>query len=652
MPSIRAWSVRRQSSLLVALLFWACDSPLTSPTETSSLQLKPVGGYATVSTTGVPMTVLGTLGGSWSIGRDISQSGEVVGTSSVAGGRSRAFIWTKQDGMRDLGTLGGAYSSATALNARGQVVGQSATSSGHYNAFLWTEGTGMDDLGTLGSPYSSATDVSRRGDVVGYSGTPSGDDRAFVWSKRAGMRELGGTGGGWSTALGMNDRGQVVGFGDSGEGLRAFLWTDRGGMLELETPAFGYSWAFDINSRGEIVGRGDQALLWSDHLELRQLGTLGGARSQANAINSKGEIVGTSEAGPGRRFQAFLWTEKNGMQDLGTLPGSRGSTALGVNDRGQIVGVVALAGSRENYGLEFDDRARIVDDVGVEGGPRVAVVWAPPPEWTGGETDNTAPVFSNVLPSDGTDFVFRGDASTVDHVVRFTVTDPDLASGASGTGVDLDGVSALVENLTAASSTTVTTSDLPLTHDGGGAFRLDVSDATGTGLGEGEYRVTLTASDLASATPNVGEHIVRFLRDTTDPMVTVTRAPTSTTTNASSVYAALGGTATDGNGFSQVLITLRDANSDGDGLCESSDELVPVGTGPGQVDQNQVDVTSSAGDFSVSFLFQKPDPGGSLEVTQHTCYFVTAADQAMDNSGALSPNTVSLVTEQTIVWVN
>lgn len=54
---------------------------------------------------------LGTLGGATAAARAVSQSGQVVGTSTMAGEtESHAFSWTRGGGLVDLGTLGGAVS--------------------------------------------------------------------------------------------------------------------------------------------------------------------------------------------------------------------------------------------------------------------------------------------------------------------------------------------------------------------------------------------------------------------------------------------------------------------------------------------------------------------------------------------------------------
>jgi probable HAF family extracellular repeat protein len=81
---------------------------------------------------------------------------------------------------------------------------------------------------------------------------------------------------------------------------------------------------------------------------MQDLGTLpGGDFSRALGINNRGQVVGTSTSSAGTR--AFLWTSKGGMQDLNALiaPLDLGlvlSEAQGINHVGQIA---ALRGRGE-----------------------------------------------------------------------------------------------------------------------------------------------------------------------------------------------------------------------------------------------------------------------------------------------------------------
>src|SRR5688500_14586642 len=66
------------------------------------------------------------------------------------------------------------------------------------------------------------------------------------------------------------------------------------------------------------------------------LGTLGGGTSEASAVNQHGQVVGSS-AVEGDLYRAFSWTAAAGMVDLGALEDEWASTAIAVNDRGQVL---------------------------------------------------------------------------------------------------------------------------------------------------------------------------------------------------------------------------------------------------------------------------------------------------------------------------
>lgn len=72
---------------------------------------------------------------------------------------------------------------------------------------------------------------------------------------------------------------------------------------------------------------------------ITDLGTLGGSGSEGKALNNQGQVVGDALTADGS-IHAFLW--QNGkMTDLGTAPGYKSSIALGINDKGQVVGYLS-----------------------------------------------------------------------------------------------------------------------------------------------------------------------------------------------------------------------------------------------------------------------------------------------------------------------
>jgi probable HAF family extracellular repeat protein len=243
--------------------------------------------------------------------------------------------------ITDLGTLpGGSYSVGRAINSTGQVVGRTDDMGGNDHAFSWLNGV-MTDLGTLpGGTSSEAWAVNASGQIAGESDDDSGLSHPVLWQNGV-IIDLGiPTGVNVAHANGINGNNQVVGYGDGGV-QHAFLW-QGGSVIDLGTlPGSNGAAAWAINDSGQVVGESRHAFLWQGGV-MTDLGTLAGSnRSSALSINNSGQVVGTYylDIGPQR---AFLW--QNGvMTDLGTLPdnglnSARNTLANSINASGQIVG--------------------------------------------------------------------------------------------------------------------------------------------------------------------------------------------------------------------------------------------------------------------------------------------------------------------------
>jgi probable HAF family extracellular repeat protein len=112
--------------------------------------------------------------------------GRAIGQSETTGGKSVAFLWTREHGMRSLGTLHGLPSSfATHVNTHQRVVGHSYSDEASQ-PFLWTPGGGMQPLPTLGGGGVQAIDLNEFGQIVGSSATAQGANRATLWTPTAG----------------------------------------------------------------------------------------------------------------------------------------------------------------------------------------------------------------------------------------------------------------------------------------------------------------------------------------------------------------------------------------------------------------------------------------------------------------------------------
>ncbi|HEV2294792.1 MAG TPA: PEP-CTERM sorting domain-containing protein [Tepidisphaeraceae bacterium] len=255
---------------------------------------------------------LGTLGGDFSTGNAINNSGQVTGWSRSANGLGRAFLYTPAPGggtMANLGTLSAVGGSiGYAINDAGQVVGDSTFDDTYrQRAFLYTGTPGSDgtmhNLGVLYDGFESfARSINAAGHVVGASSyVPMvGDYRTD-----------------------------------------GFLYTGTPGSGGAMIPLIGIS-AGDINDAGQLAG-GRKIYTpapgggWTE----TDIGTLGGILGGANAINNAGQVTGRSEiAGPVPLLSpqhAFLYTGGT-MFDLGTLPGDTHSGGLDINAAGHVVG--------------------------------------------------------------------------------------------------------------------------------------------------------------------------------------------------------------------------------------------------------------------------------------------------------------------------
>jgi probable HAF family extracellular repeat protein len=174
------------------------------------------------------MTNVGVLsGGSFTLGQDLNDLGQMVGYGDTPQG-DRAFLHDWSTGtLMDLGTIpGGVSSYALSVNASTQVVGFAFTAQGLPHAFLWHAGS-MTDLGTLGGPQSVAFGINDSGEVVGYSQVPSGEFHAFVWTAESGMVDLGTLPGGTvSYAQQINFTGLTAGIALGPDGReRAVRWS-------------------------------------------------------------------------------------------------------------------------------------------------------------------------------------------------------------------------------------------------------------------------------------------------------------------------------------------------------------------------------------------------------------------------------------------
>lgn len=291
--------------------------------------------------------------------------------------------------VRDLGALpGGGFSQPGTLNDAGVVAGVSTASDGIQHAVLWVgdqivdlNSSGDHGLNASASGINSLGRVSLQTETSAYD--PNGEDfcaygthricTAAVWQggRFIGLPTLGGNN---STVGNVNSGGQIPGVAETGTTDSACASRLPGQKLRYQAVVWGpdlhraralpllgtdtVSVALRMNDRGQVVGAsgncsntnpppitaGPHAILWEADGTPVDLGNLGSlAINAAIGINNRGEVVGASslraDSTPFNGTDGFLWTRQHGMQDLGTLSGDVASAAFAINDAGEIVGI-------------------------------------------------------------------------------------------------------------------------------------------------------------------------------------------------------------------------------------------------------------------------------------------------------------------------
>ena len=296
-------------------------------------------------------TVQGDLAGFGVNAYAINNHGQVVGNDSTT-----AYTWINGIASTLPSLTGADLTSAQAINDAGQVIG------GDYHIAIdrgyplrW-DGQTLTSLSTLDGYISSAIAINNAGQIGGASWL-STSFMPVRWDGDA-ITPLETLGGNSGAVGGINEAGLLVGQSAivDDEANHATLWLGTA-ATDLGTAGGSGSTAIDINNLNQIVGwgnvLGDQhshALLWDGlNANPQDLGTLGSVNlnSAAQAINDDGTIIGWSEL-EGGEMHAVSWSNGLTLTDLNQfLPDDLGQDgwylqlALGVNNRGDIVGILA-----------------------------------------------------------------------------------------------------------------------------------------------------------------------------------------------------------------------------------------------------------------------------------------------------------------------
>ncbi|MDZ8262615.1 hypothetical protein [Nostoc sp. ChiQUE01b] len=241
--------------------------------------------------------------------------------------------------VTDLGALtGDPFSYAQDINDSGEVIINSSGDS--FSSFLYSNGSLKKISPLPGDNGIAVESINNLGQVVGNSGS---ENHAFIYS------------GGTTQSLGfngipyaINDSSEVVG-GTSGGGIfpelafpygAAFLYSNGTTTIINNNLEENYI-AYGINNRSQVVGifgSPSRAFLYDNGI-ITNIGTLPGDNySSALDINDSGQMIGISGLSEGENISTFLYSSSTGLQDIGRLSPTDLFIGQGINNLGQVVG--------------------------------------------------------------------------------------------------------------------------------------------------------------------------------------------------------------------------------------------------------------------------------------------------------------------------
>lgn len=242
---------------------------------------------------------LGSLGGGWSSGAALNNSGDVAGMSRNASGETRAFLY-RSGSMIQLPLPAGFF--VGAMDDAGTVAGTAGEGAGASTAFLHRDGvTKTFSFDGVSSLAINAVDIG--GTMVGSAAFRGSGAPKAIAVKGGAISDLGTLGGTIGVAYGLNTTGQIVGAATTAGDveLHPVLWT-AGQIIDLGFPGVlpgrMLGAAHGINGRGQVVGdfRGSfiqHAFLWEDGV-VRDLDSNPGHNRSLTSINAQGDAVGPS----------------------------------------------------------------------------------------------------------------------------------------------------------------------------------------------------------------------------------------------------------------------------------------------------------------------------------------------------------------------
>ncbi len=240
---------------------------------------------------------------------------------------------------------------ATDINDHGQIVGTLTDAQGNSHGYVYHDGC-LCQVDFPDAVETSVLGINNLGQMVGYYTMPTGTSGFICDRGTFGTLEHPAAGN-YTVAQAINDRGEIVGvYQDNASKPGSFL-LKAGHFLPLLVPGTAETSVEDLNNNGQIIGnfsdpKGTHGFIYLENTGLFTLpvdvppATVVALR----AINNGGQIAGdyVDDRGNNRPFIAMA-----GALNQLLIPNAASVNINGINDHGQIVGIIRSAGKSHPF---------------------------------------------------------------------------------------------------------------------------------------------------------------------------------------------------------------------------------------------------------------------------------------------------------------
>jgi uncharacterized membrane protein len=242
------------------------------------------------------------------------------------------------------------------INNRGDIAGQYTLPGNLTAAFILSKHGEWETFSVPGSVVTIAHGVNTRGDVVGHFTLPGAGQRPRGFTRIDDVISFFDVPGSIETVVrSINDAGEMTGLYRTPDGIgHGFVYSNQQ-FSSFDVPGAGFTMGVRINNRGDIVGfwtasptcgcggpnpTTNKAFLLSDG-EFTVFEIPAAVETTALGINERGDIVGRYDDMARRRHGYIL--DRHGAYETFDLPDATTTSAIDINARGDIVGFIRRA---------------------------------------------------------------------------------------------------------------------------------------------------------------------------------------------------------------------------------------------------------------------------------------------------------------------